>query len=87
MYLVGNKSDMKCVVEEAEGERKAIINRMEYIETSAKDPYQVDILFERMAKMLIKQRSISLIEENGKSEGPKLKLHGIRVLEDKHCCQ
>ncbi|CAG9320086.1 unnamed protein product [Blepharisma stoltei] len=52
--LVGNKSDMPPVVDTAEGLRKAEKYKMDYIETSAKEPFQVDQLFDILATKMIK---------------------------------
>ncbi|CAG9322298.1 unnamed protein product [Blepharisma stoltei] len=86
--LVGNKSDMKCVVEFAEGERKAILNKMEYIETSAKDPYQVDLCFERIARTLLKKKVAQEKAENAKipEVGMKIARKNRMSIQKNKCC-
>lgn len=68
--LVGNKSDMIPVVETAEAERKAAKYKMDYIETSAKEPYQVENLFEILANRLI-------------SDGPNQRRGGNRINDER----
>ncbi|CAG9314023.1 rab1_3 [Blepharisma stoltei] len=56
--LVGNKSDIenRYQVTREEAEEKAKRYGIPYIETSAKNAYQVDLAFETIARELIKQR-------------------------------
>ncbi|CAG9314025.1 unnamed protein product [Blepharisma stoltei] len=56
--LIGNKSDMdnRDQVTREEAEHKAKSYGIPYIETSAKNAYQVDLAFETITRELIKQR-------------------------------
>lgn len=53
--LVGNKSDLNSVVDIEEGKAKAVKYNMDYIETSAKEAYQVEALFQILASRLIEK--------------------------------
>lgn len=54
--LIGNKSDLPDVVSNEQGEEKARILGMEYMETSAKTGYQVDAAFMNLLRQVIKRR-------------------------------
>ncbi|CAG9319015.1 unnamed protein product [Blepharisma stoltei] len=76
--LVGNKSDSHPVVETAEGERKAVKYKMDYIETSAKEPFQVDKLFDVLAMKMIKN-------DRGEKQGGE-KISNKEGNQKKNCC-
>ena len=54
--LVGNKADMGDEVTKEEGEAKARSYGIEYVETSAKSAFQVDVAFMAVARQLVKKR-------------------------------
>ncbi|CAG9323166.1 unnamed protein product [Blepharisma stoltei] len=81
--LIGNKSDETSAVETSEGERKAQQYGINYVETSAKTAYQVDLAFTTIARELLKKR-----RESGFQPIPRPKLN-LAVKEEKkqpNCC-
>mmetsp|Transcript_23336 Transcript_23336/g.23075 ORF Transcript_23336/g.23075 Transcript_23336/m.23075 type:complete len:101 (+) Transcript_23336:308-610(+) len=72
--LVGNKSDMEAAVSNQEADDKAKKFGIPYIETSAKDAYQVDLAFMTMARELMKGRNKFGAPSISKSSAPKLNL-------------
>ena len=54
--LVGNKADLEAAVTTEEAEEKARRHAVKYMETSAKEAYQVDSAFMEMARTLVEKR-------------------------------
>ncbi|CAG9315832.1 unnamed protein product [Blepharisma stoltei] len=72
--LVGNKSDMEAAVSSQEADDKAKKFGIPYIETSAKNAYQVDLAFMTMARELMKGRKEGGAPAISRSSAPKLNL-------------
>lgn len=54
--IIGNKADLGNAVSKEEAEDKARSFGIEYIETSAKNSFQVDLAFMSIARQLVKKR-------------------------------
>jgi Ras-related protein Rab-1A len=54
--MIGNKADLSNAVSKEEAEDKARSFGIEYVETSAKNSYQVDLAFMNVARQLVKKR-------------------------------
>ena len=54
--LVGNKADLENAVSAEEAEAKAKSFGIDYVETSAKSAYQVDLAFMTVARLLVQKR-------------------------------
>ncbi|CAG9328234.1 unnamed protein product [Blepharisma stoltei] len=76
--LVGSKSDMPGGVSKEEAEEKANKFGFKYVESSAKKNYQVDLIFESIAKSLIQ------IQDKPKRESTRLSKAPAK--KKKKCC-
>lgn len=54
--IIGNKADLDNVVTTEEAEAKARSYGIDYVETSAKSSFQVDLAFMNVARQLVKRR-------------------------------
>ena len=54
--IIGNKADLDNVVTTEEAEAKAKSYGIDYVETSAKSSFQVDLAFMNVARQLVKRR-------------------------------
>ena len=72
--LVGNKNDLEVVIDSAAAKAKAERLGMTYVETSAKNAYQVDLAFLTLAKSLMAKRSAEVVSE---SSGAPMSLKGL----------
>ena len=54
--IIGNKADLDNVVTTEEAEAKAKSYGIDYVETSAKSSFQVDVAFMNVARQLVKRR-------------------------------
>ena len=82
--LVGNKADLDNVVSAEEGEAKAKKYGIEYVETSAKSAYQVDLAFMSVARQLVKKRKEGGVQPIARM--PKLVLANEEVKKENTCC-
>ena len=82
--LVGNKADLGNAVSTEEGEAKAKSYGIEYVETSAKSAYQVDLAFMAVARQLVKKRKEGGVPPIPRM--PKLVLANEEVKKDNVCC-
>lgn len=82
--IIGNKSDLNSIVTREEAEAKAKAFGIDYVETSAKNAFQVDLAFMNVARQLVKRR-----KENGIApipRMPKLVLAEEHKSKDNSCC-
>ncbi|CAG9312430.1 rab1_2 [Blepharisma stoltei] len=77
--LVGNKSDIKSDVGTEEGKLKAVKYKMDYIETSAKEDYQVEALFQVLASRLISKGALRIPKGN--------KIKNVNAVKKRGCCR
>ena len=66
--LIGNKADLESAVDYAPAKEKASQYGLDYIETSAKQAYQVDAAFINMASQLVSKRRDGKLERHEPSQ-------------------